>query len=149
MSRSRSGSQILSGPSTFGKSPFGATPIIGLTNNWLTVSVRYRSRQNASQYQPPSSFSFIHPSIGLNRGRELRASKMGVIMQIDFPSGKDGLRLHLPAGFEYRVLEPRAATALADPGSAIERSLDQPVGCAPLQELARGKKSAAISVCDI
>ena len=70
-------------------------------------------------------------------------------MQIDFAFGKQGLRLNLPTGFDYRILEPRSAKPLADPLSAIETALDSPVGCPPLEEMARGKKSAAISVCDI
>jgi nickel-dependent lactate racemase len=70
-------------------------------------------------------------------------------MQIDFAFGKDGLRLNLPSGFAYRILEPRSATPLPDPGGAIELALDHPIGCPPLAELARGRKSAAISVCDI
>ena len=74
---------------------------------------------------------------------------MKVHMQIDFAFGKQGLRLNLPSGFEYRILEPRSAQPLADSLAAIEQALDQPHGCPPLTELARGKKSAAISVCDI
>jgi nickel-dependent lactate racemase len=70
-------------------------------------------------------------------------------MQIDFAFGKDGLRLNLPSGFDYRILEPRSATALPDPRGAIVHALDHPTGCLPLAELARGKRSAAISVCDI
>jgi nickel-dependent lactate racemase len=31
----------------------------------------------------------------------------------------------------------------------VERALDAPIGCPPLDELARGRRSAAISVCDI
>jgi nickel-dependent lactate racemase len=70
-------------------------------------------------------------------------------MQINFAFGKQGLRLNLPAGFEYRILEPRSATPLADPDAAIAEALDRPQAGPPLLELARGKKSAAISVCDI
>jgi nickel-dependent lactate racemase len=70
-------------------------------------------------------------------------------MQIDFAFGKQGLRLNLPSGFNYRILEPRSAQPLGDAAAAIERALDSPTGCPPLEELARGKKSAAISVCDI
>lgn len=70
-------------------------------------------------------------------------------MQIDFAFGKDGLRLNLPSGFVYRILEPRAAKSLDDPAAAIERALDSPHGCPPLRDLARGKRTAAISVCDI
>src|SRR5690348_1123038 len=70
-------------------------------------------------------------------------------MQIDFAFGKQGLRLNLPSGFDYRILEPRSAKPLADPVGAIEQALDHPTGCPGLADLARGRKSAAISVCDI
>jgi nickel-dependent lactate racemase len=70
-------------------------------------------------------------------------------MRMNFAFGKEGLVLDLPDGFRYHVLEARSAIPLADPAAAIEHALDAPVGCPPLAELARGKKSAAISVCDI
>jgi nickel-dependent lactate racemase len=71
------------------------------------------------------------------------------MVHIDFAFGKEGLPLDLPDGFDYRVLEPRSAKPLTSPVQAIEQALDQPHGCAPLAELAKGKKTAAISVCDI
>jgi len=64
-------------------------------------------------------------------------------MQINFAFGKEGLRLNLPSGFEYRVREPRAAQGLADPMAAIEDALDHPQAGPPLAELAGGKKSVA------
>src|SRR6266852_2444844 len=70
-------------------------------------------------------------------------------MRVDFAFGKTGLIVDLPAGCRYRVLEARSARPLAAPIAAIEAALDAPIGSAPLQELARGRKSAAISVCDI
>ncbi len=70
-------------------------------------------------------------------------------MRLDFAFGKTGLHLELPAGFEYRVLEARSALPLADQAGAVEEALDAPTGCAPLRELAKGKRTAAISVCDI
>jgi nickel-dependent lactate racemase len=63
--------------------------------------------------------------------------------------GKTGLSVTLPDGFAYRVLEARSAAPLPDGNAALEAALDRPIGTAPLAELARGKKSAAISVCDI
>jgi nickel-dependent lactate racemase len=63
--------------------------------------------------------------------------------------GKGGLPVALPAGFEYQVLEARSAQGLPDEAAAIAAALDQPMGRPPLTELARGKRSAAISVCDI
>jgi nickel-dependent lactate racemase len=70
-------------------------------------------------------------------------------MRMNFAFGKEGLTLDLPEGFRYHVLEARSAVPLAEPAAAIEHALDAPSGCPPLTELARGKKSAAISVCDI
>ncbi len=70
-------------------------------------------------------------------------------MRTDFAFGKTGLALTLPDRFDYRILEARSASALPDWRAALEDSLDHPIGTPPLIELARGKKSAAISVCDI
>lgn len=70
-------------------------------------------------------------------------------MRVDVAFGKSGLTLDLPEGFRYRVLEARSAVPLADPAGALERALDSPIASMSLEELARGKHSAAISVCDI
>lgn len=70
-------------------------------------------------------------------------------MRIDLAFGKTGLTLDLPAGFDYRVLEARSAEPLRDAAGAIECGLDSPIDSPPLAELARGRRTAAISVCDI
>jgi nickel-dependent lactate racemase len=70
-------------------------------------------------------------------------------MHLELAFGKTGLAVELPAGFDYRVLEARSAVPLANPAAAIEDALDHPIESAPLVELARGRRSAAISVCDI
>src|SRR5437667_12360708 len=70
-------------------------------------------------------------------------------MRIDLAFGKTGLAVDLPERFRYRVLEARSAKPLPDWQGALEAALDQPISEAPLAELARGKQSAAISVCDI
>lgn len=70
-------------------------------------------------------------------------------MRVDLQFGRKGLSVELPPGPAYSVLEARWAHALADEDAAIRDALDAPVGCPPLAELARGRKSAAISVCDI
>jgi nickel-dependent lactate racemase len=70
-------------------------------------------------------------------------------MKTWFAFGKSGLTLDLPDGFCYQVLEARSAVPLPDPAAAIESALDGPVAGPPLEQLAQGKKSAAISVCDI
>lgn len=63
--------------------------------------------------------------------------------------GRAGIAAELPEGYNYLVLDVKSAAALADQAGAISSALDAPIGCAPLRELARGKKTAAISVCDI
>jgi nickel-dependent lactate racemase len=70
-------------------------------------------------------------------------------MKIALAFGRTGLNVELPEGFEYRVLEARSAIPLGDAAAAIEQALDAPIGCPPLAEMARGRRSAAISVCDI
>ena len=71
------------------------------------------------------------------------------LMRVDLAFGKCGLSVELPDGFQYRMLEARSAKPLADWRAAVESALDHPTGAAPLAEMARGKRSAAISVCDI
>ena len=70
-------------------------------------------------------------------------------MRVDLAFGQKGLTVDLPEGLHYRVLEARSAVPLESPGEAVRRALDEPISSPPLRELARGKPSAAISVCDI
>lgn len=68
---------------------------------------------------------------------------------MEFAFGKEGLAADLPEGFDYQLLETRSAQPLADARAALRAALDAPVGAPPLTELARGCRTAAISVCDI
>ncbi|HEY8997095.1 MAG TPA: nickel-dependent lactate racemase [Edaphobacter sp.] len=70
-------------------------------------------------------------------------------MKTTIAFGKGGLKLQLPDGPQYRVLHARSAPAIADVEAALATALDAPIGCVALEEMARGKKTAAISVCDI
>ncbi|MEZ5355842.1 MAG: nickel-dependent lactate racemase [Bryobacteraceae bacterium] len=70
-------------------------------------------------------------------------------MRVDFAFGKSGLSLDLPPSLRYQILEARSATPLPDWRASLEEALDNPIGTASLAELARGKRTAAISVCDI
>src|SRR3954452_16373789 len=71
------------------------------------------------------------------------------IMQVDLAFAESGITADLPEGFRYCILEEKTAKPLADWRTALEIALDEPIGTKPIQELARGKNSAAISVCDI
>lgn len=70
-------------------------------------------------------------------------------MNIHLAFGKTGLAVTLPEGPAYQVLEAKSAQGLPDQLAALEAALDNPIGTPALEELARGKKTVAISVCDI
>ena len=70
-------------------------------------------------------------------------------MRTQFAFGKSGIEVSVPERFACRVMKSRCADALEDENTALEAALDRPIGCKPLAEMAAGKKSAAIAVCDI
>jgi nickel-dependent lactate racemase len=70
-------------------------------------------------------------------------------LQIQVAFGKDGLNLELPEGPEYTVLQARPGVALEDVQAELNTALRHPIGKPALRELAIGKKTAAIAVCDI
>ena len=70
-------------------------------------------------------------------------------MRMDFAYGKTGIALGLPANFNYQVLEARSAEPLPDAAASLAAALDAPTAGPGLFELAQGKRTVAISVCDI
>lgn len=64
-------------------------------------------------------------------------------MRVELAFGKTGLNVDMPNGRDFQILEPRWATPLENPSLEIERAV------AGVAALARGKRTAAISVCDI
>ena len=74
-------------------------------------------------------------------------------MKAHFSFGKNGIDVSVPDGFECQVIKSRSASGLPDGSpeldAALASALDSPIGCKPLATLAAGRKSAAISVCDI
>jgi nickel-dependent lactate racemase len=71
-------------------------------------------------------------------------------MHVTLDYGRTGLPVSLPAD---RLVGPplsiRDAQPLASPEEALHEALENPIGTRPLSELARGKKSACVVVCDI
>lgn len=71
-------------------------------------------------------------------------------MQVTLDYGRTGLAVTLP---DDRLIAPpltiKDAPPLPDPAAALEEALRNPTGTRPLAELARGKKSACVVVCDI
>jgi nickel-dependent lactate racemase len=70
-------------------------------------------------------------------------------MNITLAFDKAGAEIEIPAGLRTTVLEPRYAAEVPDAGAALQAALRNPIQSLPLEELARGKKSAVIAVCDI
>jgi nickel-dependent lactate racemase len=70
-------------------------------------------------------------------------------MKAQFSFGKSGIEVSVPAGYRTQLLRSHTAAALGDVNAALAAALDAPIGCEPLKKLAAGKKTAAISVCDI
>jgi nickel-dependent lactate racemase len=63
--------------------------------------------------------------------------------------GRGTLPVTPPPGCIPTVIEKRAMPVLRDPASAIEEALTTPIGTPPLRDLARGRRSACILICDI
>ena len=70
-------------------------------------------------------------------------------MKARFSFGKAGMDVTVPEGYRTQVIMSHTAQALADERAALDAALDAPIGSEPLLKLATGKKTAAISICDI
>jgi nickel-dependent lactate racemase len=70
-------------------------------------------------------------------------------VRVELAYGREGLAVDLPADRLIGPLAIRDVPPLADPSAAIEKAYAQPIGCAPLAELARGRTDACILICDI
>lgn len=70
-------------------------------------------------------------------------------MRVRLEYGRTGLEVDVPAERVVRTLKYKDAPPLVDPLGELEALLDQPIGTPPLAEIARGKQSACILICDI
>ena len=70
-------------------------------------------------------------------------------MRIHLEYGRDGLDVELPEERLVHSLAYQTAAPLPDPGQALRQVLAAPSGTLPLAELAQGRRSACIVVCDI
>jgi nickel-dependent lactate racemase len=70
-------------------------------------------------------------------------------MRVKLEYGKTGLEVELPDDRVVGSLAIKPAARLVDPGSVLKDKLAHPTGSPPLAQLAQGKKSACIAICDI
>ena len=70
-------------------------------------------------------------------------------MSIELLYGHGTLKLDLPQGVQADIIRKPTMPVLADPVSAIENAIAQPVGAPPLRAVGGSGKSACILICDI
>ena len=70
-------------------------------------------------------------------------------MRIALDYGKTGLEVEIPDANLVGPLGLRAVEPLPEPEKALAAALANPIGSPPLVELARGKRSACVVICDI
>ncbi len=63
--------------------------------------------------------------------------------------GRQGLQVHLPGDCRGHWIRKGRVPVLPDLSAACLEALGNPAGCPPLRELARGRRSACILVCDV
>ncbi|MHB0877706.1 MAG: nickel-dependent lactate racemase family protein [Anaerolineae bacterium] len=69
------------------------------------------------------------------------------VERIRLPYGGQGMELLVPRANLHAVLAPSPVSPVADYGAEIARALDEPIGTAPLRQLALGHRRAII-ICD-
>lgn len=70
-------------------------------------------------------------------------------MRVQFEYGRTGLEAELPDDRIVRKLAYKSAPPLGDAEGSLRAILEKPIGAPALSELARGRKSACIVICDI
>jgi len=70
-------------------------------------------------------------------------------LKIELAYGQQGLVVDLPDRLDVRVIHKPPMTVLANEADAVLQALSAPVDCPSLGELARGRCSACILICDI
>ncbi|MDF2782126.1 MAG: hypothetical protein K0S96_1930, partial [Geminicoccaceae bacterium] len=75
--------------------------------------------------------------------------RISEMQRIELNYGRGRLPVDLPDEIDLRVIRKRQMPVLPQPEDAVREALAAPTGAPPLAELARGKTSACILICDI
>lgn len=70
-------------------------------------------------------------------------------MKVKLAFGREEAEVEVPSHVHPTILEAKFPEAVESAETALARALSQPIGAPDLLTLARGKKTAAISICDI
>ena len=68
---------------------------------------------------------------------------------VNLAYGRSGLTIQFPDEAQLTLIHKKNPIPLADPHAAVRRALDQPIGSHSLKNLAQGRRSACILICDI
>ncbi len=68
---------------------------------------------------------------------------------IEIAFGRGALPVSLPAAADPTIIRKSALSKLPNASAALHQVFEAPIGAMPLRELARGRKSACILICDI
>ncbi len=74
---------------------------------------------------------------------------MSISESISLLYGRGHHKLRMPAHAEVTLITKGKLTKIADPAGAVRHALFKPINSPALAELARGRKSACILICDI
>ncbi|WGF90499.1 nickel-dependent lactate racemase [Marinivivus vitaminiproducens] len=69
--------------------------------------------------------------------------------RIEIAFGRKGIEVELPDGAQPVVIRKAVLPKLPDNAAAIRQAFDTPIDAKPLRELAKGRESACILICDI
>lgn len=70
-------------------------------------------------------------------------------MKVNLDYGETGLSVEVPDQNLVKVLQMQATLPIPDPITKVEQALSNPIGTPALSELAKGKETACIVICDI
>ena len=70
-------------------------------------------------------------------------------MNVDLLYGRKTLTVRLPDDLRVTMIGKHPMDPVREPFRAVKEALENPVGSPPLSEMARGRKSACILICDI
>jgi nickel-dependent lactate racemase len=70
-------------------------------------------------------------------------------MIVEIAYGRGILPVRFPERAEVTIIRKKPLVKLSNPQAAVRRALDNPLGSAPLAQLASGRRSACILICDV
>jgi len=107
------------------------------------------SKGNAERGFAATNLSGTWSECSSDPSRRKRERQVSVSEPIALLYGRGQLKLRMPAQAEVTLIAKGKLHKIADPAGAVRDALSEPIDSQALAELARGRKSACILICDI